>query len=277
MNETLDKKIEEVERLASLKDAGEASASDLLSLDQLLRSIAPALIAERAALLAKLAAADRKLAEAGERERRLRSALNLIKHRCPVRRDPAKMAQHVCSEVADAALAAPAETQGIAAAPQPAKGEQEQPATAPAGDGWDAKPCPSCGGHLVPTPIAGLGRRCVGCGCVLEPAPPIAASGERQTPKCPSCGGDMIPNQARSGHYVCSWIACRGEFVVVNCRACGAPLLPQNHWIADGCRCNSARGVNHGIVPADVCTCPECDPAQTGASRRRPILQEPKP
>lgn len=54
------------------------------------------------------------------------------------------------------------------------------------------------------------------------------------------------------------------------CRACGALLiLPDNDTIADGCPCNSPRGVNHGLVPRDVCTCTECDPAQTGASRVR--------
>jgi len=40
-----------------------------------------------------------------------------------------------------------------------------------------------------------------------------------------------------------------------------------SQWIADGCRCNSPRGINHGLVPVDVCTCVECDPEQTGASR----------
>jgi hypothetical protein len=54
-----------------------------------------------------------------------------------------------------------------------------------------------------------------------------------------------------------------------NCRACGALLLTKNAPIADGCPCNSPRGVNHGLVPVDVCTCVECDPAQTGSSRVR--------
>lgn len=52
------------------------------------------------------------------------------------------------------------------------------------------------------------------------------------------------------------------------CRACGKPILTDR--VADGCPCNSPRGVNHGIVPAYVCTCPECDPAQTGSVRARP-------
>jgi len=38
-------------------------------------------------------------------------------------------------------------------------------------------------------------------------------------------------------------------------------------WMADGCRCNGPRGINHGLVPVDVCTCVECDPDQTGSSR----------
>lgn len=52
-----------------------------------------------------------------------------------------------------------------------------------------------------------------------------------------------------------------------DCRACGAGILPENRRIADGCPCNSARGVNHGLVPVSTCTCAECDPAQTGSTR----------
>ncbi len=52
-----------------------------------------------------------------------------------------------------------------------------------------------------------------------------------------------------------------------NCRDCGLPLLPENRTMADGCPCNSSRGVNHGLVPKETCTCCLCDPAQTGSSR----------
>jgi hypothetical protein len=51
------------------------------------------------------------------------------------------------------------------------------------------------------------------------------------------------------------------------CRACGGMILPENRGIADGCPCNSARGVNHGLVPKNTCTCVECDPNQTGSTR----------
>lgn len=51
------------------------------------------------------------------------------------------------------------------------------------------------------------------------------------------------------------------------CRGCGKPLLPHNSVAADGCPCNSPRGVNHGLVPKNTCTCVECDPAQTGSAR----------
>lgn len=51
------------------------------------------------------------------------------------------------------------------------------------------------------------------------------------------------------------------------CRACGKGLI-LDHTVADGCPCNSPRGVNHGLVPASVCTCDVCDPAQTGSTRR---------
>jgi hypothetical protein len=53
------------------------------------------------------------------------------------------------------------------------------------------------------------------------------------------------------------------------CRHCGKPLIRDNEVLADGCPCNSGRGVNHGLVASDVCTCIECDPAQTGSSRVR--------
>lgn len=55
----------------------------------------------------------------------------------------------------------------------------------------------------------------------------------------------------------------------MNCRGCGKPLDP-NYFdqIADGCPCNSPRGINHGLVPTHTCTCPICDPEQTGSVRR---------
>jgi hypothetical protein len=61
-----------------------------------------------------------------------------------------------------------------------------------------------------------------------------------------------------------------GDFPYSNpdlCRACGKMILPENRRIADGCPCNSPRGVNHGLVPKNTCTCLECDPAQTGSTR----------
>lgn len=51
------------------------------------------------------------------------------------------------------------------------------------------------------------------------------------------------------------------------CRGCGRPLDPSATNIADGCPCNSPRGINHGLVPVNVCTCGRCDPAQTGSVR----------
>lgn len=52
-----------------------------------------------------------------------------------------------------------------------------------------------------------------------------------------------------------------------SCRGCGAGLLPENRRIADGCSCNSRRGINHGLVAKNTCTCAECDPGQTGGTR----------
>jgi hypothetical protein len=56
------------------------------------------------------------------------------------------------------------------------------------------------------------------------------------------------------------------------CQGCAKPLVPENYQLADGCPCNSRRGINHGLVPASVCTCKECDPAETGSSRFRPDI-----
>ncbi len=59
------------------------------------------------------------------------------------------------------------------------------------------------------------------------------------------------------------------------CQGCGKPLLPENFaGVADGCPCNNPRGINHGLVPRDTCTCIECDPHQTG-SARTPQADEP--
>lgn len=51
------------------------------------------------------------------------------------------------------------------------------------------------------------------------------------------------------------------------CRGCGASLDAANDRLADGCPCNAPRGINHGLVPANVCTCAVCDAAQTGSVR----------
>ena len=51
------------------------------------------------------------------------------------------------------------------------------------------------------------------------------------------------------------------------CRGCSRYLRALFTVLPDGCPCNSARGMNHGLVDPLVCTCAECDPAQTGASR----------
>jgi hypothetical protein len=62
------------------------------------------------------------------------------------------------------------------------------------------------------------------------------------------------------------------DLETVTCRACRKRLLVGNDTIADGCPCNSGRGVNHGVVRPEVCTCVVCDPAQTGSSRVRKRL-----
>jgi len=59
------------------------------------------------------------------------------------------------------------------------------------------------------------------------------------------------------------------------CRGCGKILEWKHLRFADMCPCNSARGVNHGLVPPKTCTCIECDPAQTGSTRYDPLPPKP--
>lgn len=53
------------------------------------------------------------------------------------------------------------------------------------------------------------------------------------------------------------------------CRNCLYPLTKERYmlWLADGCSCNSRRGINHGLVPENICTCKICDPNETGSVR----------
>lgn len=75
-------------------------------------------------------------------------------------------------------------------------------------------------------------------------------------PQCPMQTYASVTDSSRSGP---------------SCRACGTPLLPENIRVADGCPCNSARGVNHGLVPELTCTCVVCDPGQSGSTRYPPL------
>jgi len=54
------------------------------------------------------------------------------------------------------------------------------------------------------------------------------------------------------------------------CRGCDRFIMPKNYRIADGCPCNNPRGINHGLVPKNTCTCAECDPEKTGGTRYPP-------
>jgi hypothetical protein len=113
---------------------------------------------------------------------------------------------------------------------------------------------------------------------------------------CDRCGGDGLhtvivcgkPDNRMKGRRNCAVCSGKGrvpdgrreraEFIRVqcelakplaaSCRACGTRL--HGDWVADGCPCNSPRGINHGIVPAYVCTCPICDPEESGSARARP-------
>lgn len=50
------------------------------------------------------------------------------------------------------------------------------------------------------------------------------------------------------------------------CRGCNQPLKAENAWISDGCPCNNPRGINHGLVPKECCTCDECSPQHAASS-----------
>jgi len=85
---------------------------------------------------------------------------------------------------------------------------------------------------------------------------------------CQACG-------RKEGVEVDAWglcLQCRGirNSVLYGqqnpCCGCGKALVLENFRVADGCPCNSPRGVNHGLVPPRTCTCPACDP-QTGSTR----------
>lgn len=54
---------------------------------------------------------------------------------------------------------------------------------------------------------------------------------------------------------------------IPSCRGCGELINSKNYRVADGCPCNTPRGVNYGLVAKATCTCAECDPMQTGSTR----------
>lgn len=69
---------------------------------------------------------------------------------------------------------------------------------------------------------------------------------------------DRYPGEDNSGS---------GPPFMYDCRGCNFGLKKANRSAADGCSCNSPRGINHGRVPVNTCTCPNCDPAETGSAR----------
>lgn len=110
----------------------------------------------------------------------------------------------------------------------------------------------------------------------LEQLKTTTAAGSGSGDDCPTgqCRGCLLTRPAYDDSGFC--VACcvfreaSGKFnhgIDPRCRACCKPLLAANCRIADGCPCNSARGVNHGVVPVATCTCVECDPEQTGSTR----------
>lgn len=99
-----------------------------------------------------------------------------------------------------------------------------------------------------------LGREDSGA-LVDAPEPP-------REPTCTCAGKPWNPLQPFAHREDC-------PITGADCRGCKMPLLKTNRTMADGCPCNSARGVNHGLVPQQTCTCPTCDPSECGGSRYR--------
>lgn len=87
--------------------------------------------------------------------------------------------------------------------------------------------------------------------------------------QCPACHGSGRVSDGRAERAEFIRVQCEiATRLCGTCRGCNRPISDDR--LADGCPCNSPRGVNHGVVPAYVCTCPECDPAETGSVRERP-------
>ncbi len=65
----------------------------------------------------------------------------------------------------------------------------------------------------------------------------------------------------------------------MTCRGCKELLDPANFdTVADGCQCNSPRGINHGIVPEHTCVCEVCDAEGTGVVRpKKPTWRDRPP
>jgi hypothetical protein len=101
---------------------------------------------------------------------------------------------------------------------------------------------------------------CDGCGLVYgtayprEPSVMVRADGKA---RCNDCANGIKPQTTPPAPPP-------------TCRGCGVPLRYENLRCADGCPCNSPRGVNHGLVPRNVCTCVACDPEETGSVRTLP-------
>ena len=129
-----------------------------------------------------------------------------------------------------------------------------------------ATECPRCGGAgwLCTAPRG------------YDPSPhaptSICAPRDERSIACPACA----PSVDACTRPPPGWVCTRGVHAdgpcaaVPLCRGCGKLILPENLRIADGCPCNTRRGINHGLVPANTCTCVVCDPAQTGSTRYPP-------
>lgn len=73
---------------------------------------------------------------------------------------------------------------------------------------------------------------------------------------------DRVEQLRDSNEIVCAVAYDPMPVVYDECAGCGKPLLVMNHNVADGCPCNSPRGINHGKVPVSTCACDECEATQ---------------
>ncbi len=124
------------------------------------------------------------------------------------------------------------------------------------------KTCELCG--VVTTEVGGSSYSCATCKRIVCSH---CCSSRDNALVCNECSGTCSCDRRPWNplHPFLHREDCR--FAGGECRGCERPLLKANRNMADGCPCNSPRGINHGLVPPETCTCDNCDPKGSGSSR----------